>query len=105
MQREMSRRNRGPVHVDLEGKWDRTGCVPDRVLFRIAAGWSFVNNAKASVKSGPGPGVVGSRRLTLDHAAYGRRHSRWAVRFGRSRHRHTKGARADPFRGSQAGPT
>ena len=104
MQREMSRRNRGPVRVDLEGKWDRTGCVPDRVPFRIA-GWIFVNNAKGSVKSGSKPGEVGSRRLTLDYAASGRPHSRWAVRFGRGRDRHTKGARADPFRGSQAGPT
>jgi hypothetical protein len=78
--------------------------VPDRVPFRIA-GWILVNNAKGSVKSGSVPGVVGSRRLTLDHAASGRLHSRWAVQFGRGRVRHTKGARADPFRGSQAGPT
>ena len=74
VQREMSRRNRGPVRVDLEGKWDRTGCVPERVPFRIA-GWIFVNYAKGSVKSGSGPGMVGSRRLTLE-SDKGRPHSR-----------------------------
>jgi hypothetical protein len=41
-EREMSRRSRGPVRVDLEGKWDRTECVPESVPFRIA-GWIFVN--------------------------------------------------------------
>jgi hypothetical protein len=100
----MLRRNRGLVRVDLGGKWDRTRCVPDRVPFRIV-GWIFANHAKGSVNSGSGPGAVGSRRLTLDHAASGRPHSRWAVRLGRGRVRHTKGAYADPFRGSQAGPT
>jgi hypothetical protein len=104
VQREMLRRNRDPVRVVLEGKWDRTGCVPERVPFRIA-GWIFVNNAKGSVNSGSEPGVIGSRRLTLDYAASGRPHSRWAVRLGRGRDHHTKGARADPFRGSQGGPT
>jgi hypothetical protein len=101
---EASRRSRGPVLVNLEGKWDRTGCVPERVPFRIA-GWIFVNNAKGSVKSGSRPGAVGSRRLTLDYAASRRPHSRWAVRFRRGRDRHTKGAQADPFRGSRVGPT
>lgn len=99
----MSRTNRGRVRVDLESKWDRTGCVPERVPFRIA-GWIFVSNAKGSVKSGSRPGEVGSRRLTLDYAASGRPHSRWAVRFGRGRDRHTKGARQTLSGGARLDP-